>query len=295
MIKVDLLIRLSVEERKLYRNTLANLFTNNPFVITFDDIENANIRNHIRAYILKDFNVIDEDNDPLRFMPFNILLNRLTHHNINYNKICCHVYEKVKHNDYDLGLFMKILFDRQDRIPIKIIDSLAKLNYQQFSNKSKLLNREVENRELAAVITEDYSKEEDDDLNINSKLDKFLLHSCLAIDCNKLEEWGYNRNTVINCWLYDNFYDNAVPFNIVFNRLYKAKQYNFLNELIKLVEDNVIKTKNKKYFLMYVLMTQDLVFFDDQADYYANSGEDDDFRVRDPNALKNFGLCKVVT
>lgn len=260
---------LSENEQRKYDDIAFTVLHNNPFALSYDKIINSDLAPYAEdlkpyfANVFFDYDFNDEPykdyDDLISFVPFNIILNRIDFYDPLYEIVCCYVYEQVKDNDYDLKYFVDTMVTGRRLTPDKIIEELDELKKVAYTKKLLWINKKIEAK-FSEDEVENESREGEDDNFIPFMIDDIIQHTPLSVSQYKLQRWGASDKLV--AWFYENFSCSDMLFNIAYDRLYSEKRYQELNELIKIIETNVINSKNKKYSALYMFIAPLLDFYD---------------------------------
>lgn len=225
---------LTMREQQTIRSLIGLFLIDSPFVITLEDLQNANIESQsIIPYFANKVNP-DTEGSIIRLMPFTILLNRLIldkEYDL-HDTIVNYVYVKVKDNDHELNVFMRILFKRGEKIPVEIVKDLYKRPdfelYNQAITRNEYLKKRCEYDDFGDDEGDGYYNEEDEEedvyyregsyedneeLFLENELISFTLKTPLIFSYYQLKEKQCCSDVLIS-WLSINFKDNidGLPF-----------------------------------------------------------------------------------
>lgn len=260
---MDFVFGISKEEEKSYCNAKSLILTDSPFIITPEELDYIDLDKYdILPYFKNRNNGTKNNNDIIRFMPFTILLNRLSIDNKKelYEKIVYYVYTQARHHWHDKHLFRDIMFDdRVEKFP-RSLEQKMQGDYLYFIKSCSNEDRyPLDVCDSYTYYRDDYEYKEV--LYMHKETIKFLHHTGLIIPYYKLIKWQCSDQ--LCSWYLQNFSSYGMPFYIIYNRLYKDEKYKWLNELIKKVEDSILDINNKKYISMYLLLSRELEFYGD--------------------------------
>lgn len=260
---------LSDNERRHFNVSAKCIFETHPFVILLDELKKYTDikKREIKPYFVNRFgneegkNYEDKsDTYFIKYMPFNILLNRIDVHNPLYEKICLYVYDKIKNNIYDVRDFIFFTSGNNRLLPDKIIEDLISFKDPLLYYEARSTNEKIEasynggdaDKEVPKEIVKNYSRDGFEDNIVSCMLIEILSCTPMVIDSLSFKTWGISKDDTLYSWFVNNFSNDPVFFHIAYNRLYKEGKYDELNKLIKLVETDIGARKNSYYTSFYV-------------------------------------------